>query len=188
MVRKEDTKSLLKSGYLPQSEAEQQMRQLGYGYDKTLSSMQTKVFISPQGKPTIVHRGSVTAKDWIDDGLIALGLGKLGHRYKDAVRVTKRAEDKYKQAADTVSHSYGGWLSENSLAHGEIVTYNKAAGLGDIFKQIPPNQTDIRTAGDLASLLSETQYGGTKQRIPNKNDLGSPLLNGVSAHFLNNLE
>lgn len=188
MVRKEDIKSLLKSGYLPQSEAEQQMHKLGYGYDNSLSSMQTKVFINPQGKPTIVHRGSVTAKDWVDDGLIAVGLGKYGHRYKNAVRLTKKVEDKYGQAADTVGHSYGGWLAENSLGHGLTTTYNKAAGLGDILKYIPPNQTDIRTRSDLASLLSETQFGGNKQRIENKNSLGNPLLNGVSAHFLNNLE
>ena len=188
MLIKKDIKPLLNSGYLPQSEAEQQMKQLGYGYDKTLSSMQTKVFVSPEGKPTIVHRGSVTAKDWFDDGLIAVGLGKLGHRYKNAVRVTKKAEAKYGQGADTVSHSYGGWLGEHSNAKGEIVTYNKATGLADVFRQIPPNQTDIRTIGDLASLLSQTQYGGNKQIIKNKNDTGNRILNGVTAHFINNLD
>lgn len=183
-MRKEHIKALLKSGYLPQSEAEEQMKHLGYGYDNSLSSMQTKVFVSPSGKPTIVHRGSVTAKDYMDDAMIGLGLGKLGHRYKNAVRVTKKAEQKYGQGADTVSHSYGGWLGEHSNAKGDIVTYNKATGLGDIFKNIPPNQTDIRTMGDLSSLLSVTQSGGNRQLIQNKND----TKNFINAHHINNLE
>jgi len=183
MVRKEHIKALLKSSYLPQSEAQEQMKHLGYGYDNSLSSMQTKVFVSPEGRPTIVHRGSVTAKDWIDDGLISLGLGKSGHRYKNAVRVTKKAEQKYKQGADTVSHSYGGWLGEHSNAKGEIVTYNKASGLADIFAELPPNQTDIRTMGDLASLLSKSQSGGNRQLIQNQN----ASKNYLTAHSINNL-
>ena len=183
MVIKKDIKALLNSGYLPQSEAEEQMRHLGYGYDNSLSSMQTKVFVSPEGRPTIVHRGSVTAKDWIDDTLIAGGLGKSGHRYKNAVRVTKKAQQKYGQGADTVSHSYGGWLGEHSNAHGHIITYNKASGLADIFKNIPPNQTDIRTMGDLASLLSKSQSGGNRQLIHNNHD----TKNYLTAHSINNL-
>ena len=79
-IQKNHIKHLLYSGYLPQSEAEQQMKHLGYGYDKQLSSMDTKVFVSPDGVPTIVHRGTSNVKDVIDDGLLSIGLVGLTYQ------------------------------------------------------------------------------------------------------------
>lgn len=188
VIKKQHRNALLKSGYLPQSEAEQEMHKLGYGYDRTLSNMQTKVFVSPEGTPTIVHRGTTTAKDIIDDTLLSIGLGKAGYRFKNAARVTKKAEQKYGKSADAVGHSYGGWLGEHSNAHGEIVTYNKAAGLGGFAKQINPHQTDIRTKGDLASLISLTHRGGHKETIePKHRSTGNSLIDAIRVHSLDNL-
>ena len=87
-----DTGDLLKASYLPQKDAKAKMAKRGYGYDDQLSTMNTKVFISPDGKPVISHRGTKTIKDIADDALVALGLGKWGFCYKNAKRITDKAE------------------------------------------------------------------------------------------------
>ncbi len=69
-----DFQDILKASYLPQRKAEELMASKGYGYDKDLSTMSSKVFISPSGQPIISNRGSVTAKDWLyEDTNAALG-------------------------------------------------------------------------------------------------------------------
>ncbi len=183
---RKDTGDLLKSSYLPQKDAKARMEKKGYGYDDQLSSMNTKVFVK-DGKPTIVHRGTTTVKDIIDDGLLAIGLGKYGFRYKNAKRVTEKAEKKYGQAADTVSHSLGGWLAENSGAHGNIITYNKGTGLGDLFtKKNSARQLDITTKGDLVSALGATQ-NANKEVIDNRFKSKDPIKNLLNAHGTDNL-
>ena len=176
-----DLGNLLKSSYKPQKEAKKDMKKLGYGYDNKLSTMEAKVFVK-NGQPTIVHRGSTTYKDIIDDGLLTIGLAKYGHKYKNAQRLTKKVEERYGKPADTVGHSYGGWLAENSNAKGNKITYNKAVGLGDLFKNGHKNQLDVSTSGDLVSGLGITQ-GGKKEIIDNKSFFSNPL----NAHNINNL-
>jgi hypothetical protein len=177
-----DKKALLQSSYLSQKHAQAKMKHHGYILDSGLSSMDTKVFVK-NGKPTVVHRGSTTAKDYVDDALLTVGLGKHGHRYKNAVRVTQKAEHKYGTAANAIGHSYGAWLGEHSGANGDITTYNKAVSLADVFKTMPPNQTDFRTANDLVSMLSQTQ-GGDKRTINGFYGTPSPLANGFISHGL----
>ena len=83
-----------------------------YTADPQLSSMNTKVFVDKKtNKPVVLHRGTTTLKDVLDDGLLSVGLGKYGFRYKNAQRVTKKAEEKYKQPAGVVGHSYGGYIN-----------------------------------------------------------------------------
>ena len=48
---RKDTGDLLKSSYLPQKEASAKMAKKGYTYDPQLSSMASKVYVSPDGKP-----------------------------------------------------------------------------------------------------------------------------------------
>ena len=184
---REDTGDLLKASYLPQKEAKAKMAKHGYGYDDQLSTMNTKVFISPDGKPVISHRGTKTVKDIADDALVALGLGKWGFRYKNAKRITDKAEKKYGQSADTVSHSLGGWLGENSGAHGNIITYNKASGLGDIgTKKNSSRQLDISTKGDVVSTLGKTQ-NANKEIIDNRFKSKDPFKNALNSHSTDNL-
>ena len=185
---RDDLGHLLKSSYLPQKEAAEKLKKLGYDYDHELSRMDTKVLVGKDGKPVIVHRGSKTARDWFDDGLIAIGLGKTTKRYQDAKEITKKVEQKYNKPADTVGHSYGGWLSENSGAHGNIISYNKAVGLGDIgTKKNSNRQLDVSTKGDIVSLLGNTQ-NSNKEIIKNKgyNPISS-LHNAFNAHKTDNL-
>ena len=183
---REDTGDLLKASYLPQKDAQAKMEKKGYKYDPQLSSMASKVYIAPNGKPVITYRGTKTVKDVIDDGLIGLGLGKYGFKYKGAQRLAKKVEDKYKQPADVVAHSMGGWLAENSGNHGNIITYNGASGLGDIGKKKPARQLDISTRGDIVSGLGTTQKAN-KEIIDNRFKSKDFFKNSLNAHNLDNL-
>ncbi len=137
----------------------------GYKIDEGLSKKDTRVWRKEGEKSVIVHRGSKTSGDWIDDGLISLGLGKHTHRYKQAQRITKRVRTA-DGGADSihVGHSLGGYLAEQSAEKNKDIayTYNKHSfGLqGSVYN---PNQTDVRTPGDIASLQS-TLFAGKNER------------------------
>jgi len=179
-------KPILNSSYQNQKEASKTLGKLGYTYDKKLSTNQSKVFVDSQGNPNIAFRGSKTAKDWlISDPLLALGLQNLDPRFKEAKALTKKVEKKYGKPVDVYGHSLGGKIAEESGAKGNIVTYNKGAGLGDIGKTIPKNQTDIRTKSDIVSALSLTQKHNNGDLI-NLNT--SILQNPIKAHGLDNLD
>ena len=178
---RDDLPYLLKNSYKNQKEASQNLQKRGYTYDGGLSNNETKVFVK-NGKPVIVHRGSKRLSDWAEDALILAGLGSTGYRQKQAERITKRVEQKY-GSADTVGHSLGGRLAENSGAHGKIITYNKAVGLGDIGKtKNNKRQLDIRNSGDIVSVLGHTQKSN-KEQI-NK---GLSFFNPIAAHNVNHL-
>jgi len=184
---REDLGDLLKNTYKPQKEAKANVAKKGYGYDDQLSTMNTKVYVSPTGKPIIAHRGTTTVKDVIDDGLLALGLEKYGFRYKNAKRITEKAEKKYGQSADAIGHSLGGSLAEKSGAHGNVLTFNKGVGLGDIFtKKNSARQLDISTRGDLVSGLGKTQ-NANKEVIDNRFKSKDFFKNSINAHGTDNL-
>jgi hypothetical protein len=179
-------KPILNSSYQNQKEASKSLGKLGYTYDKKLSTNQSKVFVDSEGNPNIAFRGSKTARDWlISDPLLALGLQNLDPRFKEAKALTKKVEQKYGKPADVYGHSLGGTLAEKSGAKGNIVTYNKGVGIGDIGKKIPKNQTDIRTKSDVVSALALTQKHSNGDLI----NLKTPILqNPLQAHGLDNLD
>lgn len=181
-----DTPDLLKASYLPQNQAIDLMKKKGYTYDKDLSSMQSKVFVNKKGVPVIAQRGSIRLSDWGEDGLILLGLGDLGFRQNNAKKLNYNVEKKYGVPADAVGHSLAGRLIENSGAHGNIITYNKAIGLGDIGKTFKKNQLDIRTKKDIVSGLSGTQKHNV-EIINQKKHNNSPIIEIINAHDANNL-
>jgi len=183
---REDTGDLLKASYLPQKDAQAKMEKKGYKYDPQLSSMASKVYVAPDGTPVISYRGTKTVRDVIDDGLIGLGLGKYGFKYKGAQRLAKKVEDKYKKPADVVGHSMGSWLAENSGNHGNIITYNGASGLGDLGKKKSDRQLDISTRGDIVSGLGSTQKAN-KEVIDNRFKSKDFFKNSLNAHNLDNL-
>ena len=183
---REDLGDLLKNSYQPQKIAKANLAKKGYGYDDQLSTMNTKVFVK-DGKPVVVHRGTTTLKDVVDDGLLALGLEKYGFRYKNAKRITEKAEKKYGQSADAIGHSLGGSLAERSGAHGNVLTFNKGVGLGDIFtKKNSARQLDVSTRGDLVSGLGKTQ-NANKEVIDNKFKSKDFFKNALNAHGTDNL-
>lgn len=182
-MSKAKVKPILESSYQNQKEASKSLGKLGYTYDKGLSTNQSKVFVDSQGNPNIAFRGSKTAKDWlISDPLLALGLQNLDPRFKESQRLVKKVEQKYNKPVNVYGHSLGGKIAEESGAKGSIITYNKGAGLGDIGKTIPKNQTDIRTNTDIVSALSLTQKHKNNDFI----NLNSGL-NPIKAHGLENL-
>ena len=184
---RDDLGHLLKSSYLPQKEAAEKLKKLGYDYDHELSRMDTKV-LTKNGQPVILHRGSKTLTDYYNDGLLFLGLEKHSKRFQDAKEITKKVEAKYNKSANTAGHSLGGSLAEKSGAHGEIITYNKGSGLGDIgTKKNSNRQLDVRADGDIVSLLGNTQ-NSNKETVKNKgyNPI-SGIHNAFNAHKTDNL-
>lgn len=163
------TTDILTASYQPQREAEQTLSKYGYKYDYELSNMENKVFFDPEtNKPYVAYRGSVTAKDWIGNAKLALGL--RDENAEKRIALAETVKQKYGQAPDTYGHSRGGYISEKAgeRVGGKTVTYNKATLPTDVFKKIRPEQTDIRKTGDIVSYLSPVQRGGSKKEVKPK--------------------
>jgi hypothetical protein len=187
---RQDLGKLLSSSYLSQEEASKNLSSLGYVRDPELSTMNTKVFVNESDEPLIIHRGSVTAQDWIDDAKIVVGLGKSTQRLKDAREITRKTEEKYKKPASSIGHSYGGYLAENSGGSGKIITYNKAAGLGDIATtKNRGRQLDVFASGDIVSQIAQKTQTANKQYVNNKrSSILKPIpLKALEAHDITNL-
>ena len=159
-----DLKDILSASYKSQKEAEAMLKPKGYTYDKDLSSITDKVFLDSYGNPLVLHRGSKrVVDDWLLSNLpLAVGLEKYSPRFQKGKEVVQKVREKYPGTTITsASHSLGGSIGERSGAD-KVITFNKGAGLGDIGKNIPGSQTDLRTKYDLPSLLSTYQTGGKK--------------------------
>jgi hypothetical protein len=144
---------------LPYDMGQRIVARFGYIQDLEHSTEETRVYLDSSLSPTIVHRGSITAEDWLlEDSLIITGLSSLlgSPRITRARAITEEVENLY-GPADAMGHSLGGRVAEESGAHGWIYTYQKAAGLADIAKTVNPKQTDYRTTGDIVSILSKFQ-------------------------------
>ena len=150
---------LIAATYMPLETANTYIGNRGYKIDTDLSDDDTMVFIDTSGKAVIGHRGSHTTRDWmISNPLVGMGFARIDPRHIKAQDITARVQAKY-GPADAIGHSLGGRLAEESGALGTIMTYNKAAGLGDLLKRpvARERQLDIRTSWDLPSTLSQGQ-------------------------------
>lgn len=177
-------KPILEASYLNQSEASSKLKNLGYTYDPELSTNESKVFVDKNGKPNIAFRGSKRVEDFLRTDLLqGIGLGSYDKRFQEAKHLTKMVEDKYGKPADVFGHSLGGKLAETSGTHGNIYTFNKATGIFDIGKKIPKNQVDVRTTGDVVSLIGTTQQHDNKIKTINSGDRGI-----IAAHDIKNLD
>lgn len=165
---KPDLKELLRASYESQKEAQQILEPYGYTYDPAISSITDKVFLDKNGNPVVLHRGSKRIfDDWLSSNLpLAVGLESGSDRFKKSKKVIEELRQKYpEKPIISVGHSLGGSIAEKSGADRSI-TFNKGVGFGDIGKQIPSTQTDIRTRYDLPSILSTTQTGGKRIELP----------------------
>lgn len=151
-------KTILKSSYQSNRDAEKELAQKGFTLDKELSGQRAKVFTSPSGKPHIVYRGTQNRHDVLTDAALALRMGRFTNRAKHTQMVNKQVEKKYGRPAAAYGHSLGGWLAENSGAKGGVVTFNKASNGSKVHNK---NQVDVRTHNDPVSML--TPKGGTHQ-------------------------
>ena len=187
MKKKKDqaeVKKILEASYQNQNEASKSLSDMGYKYDPELSTNESKVFVDPWGNPNIAFRGSKRVSDFLlSDAALAVGLETYDRRFQEAKHLTKLVEDKYHRPADVFGHSLGGSLGEKSGSKGDTYTYNKGAGIFDIGRTIPENQTDYRTTSDPISIISTSQkHKGLFEQIE------SPKFqNPLDAHGLNNL-
>ncbi|KAJ1629233.1 hypothetical protein T492DRAFT_840961 [Pavlovales sp. CCMP2436] len=205
-------KDLARASYLPLDQAATFGDSLGFTLDRQLSQVDTLVYTDKRtGKPTIVHRGSTTPRDFlVDDALIAFGSGRETQRQRRAREITAAAETKYNKPSNSTGHSLGGRLAERSGSRGSIITFNKAAGLADIPSfnftgrsqpqiQNGSRQTDVRTRLDPVSVLSSLGRRPTDQAplvvVPQRDQanrfLPGPVrlfVNAAKAHSLKNLK
>lgn len=120
----------------------------------------------------VAHRGTDKMRDLSADVAIGLGLEKYHPRFKRARRdVTKLQRENPDYEIVHTGHSLGGSLAQHTGKHvgsdkGRVVTFNKGAGIGSLFRKRGKNQTDYVNVYDPVSLLSSRQRGGQvkKQR------------------------
>jgi hypothetical protein len=160
----------------------------GYEIDPELSNGRVKVYKDLNSDQVIVaHRGSRGMKDWLDNVRYGLtGNIKNTETYKKHEAKHQKALDKY--GADNViavGHSRAGKYVEElnkDTPVKEVITYNKASGVSDLFRKNPSNQTDIRTGIDVVSALAPIQRSYNKViTIPSK------TFNPLIAHGTNAL-
>lgn len=180
-------KPLLEASYKPIENAESVALKYGYVLDRKLSVENTYVYVSTQtGFPLVVHRGSVSATDWLlEDVLIATGITSAFNnspRLALARDITQKTEAKYGLPTDAFGHSLGGRVAEHSGANGYIMTYNKAVGLFDARTQVSKNQIDYRSPKDIVSALSVFQPRETGAHIRHIEDTG--IINSHSVEAL----
>ncbi|KAJ1626789.1 hypothetical protein T492DRAFT_842907 [Pavlovales sp. CCMP2436] len=203
---------LARASYLPLDQAATFGDSLGFTLDQQLTQVDTLVYTDKRtGQPTIVHRGSTTPRDFlVDDALIAFGSGRETQRQRRAREITAEAETKYNKPSNSTGHSLGGRLAERSGSRGSIITFNKAAGLGDIPSfnftgrsqpqmQNGTRQTDVRTRLDPISALSSLGRRPSNQTplvvVPQRDQANrfqpGPVrlfVNAAKAHSLKNLK
>ena len=159
----DDLKTIFQGSYKPQKEFAEDISKIGYDYDPELSSMENKVFINREtGKPSIAYRGSTTVNDWIGNAKLALGF--KDPEAEKRIQLADKVKAKYGDIETIYGHSRGGLIAERAgeRTGAKVVTYNKAVVPSDIFKNIRPQQEDIRVKGDIVSLPSFFQTGGKK--------------------------
>jgi hypothetical protein len=156
-------KELFQASYDNPLDAEKRLSKYGYKFQSDISSPESKVFLDPEDKPIILHRGTHRVEDWGTD-LKSVLFSQEGRRTKQARELTEKVKQKYGKPVKAVGTSLGGFLAEQSGAD-EVLTYNKAVRPTDIFKQRKSTQTDIRTNKDIVSLPSIFQRGGKTKTI-----------------------
>jgi hypothetical protein len=162
--------AIFQASYEDPKIAAKTLSEKGYNFDTQLSTPESKVFVDEQGNAHIAFRGTHRVSDVLTD--IGVGLGIKTKRQKDAKDLAKRVQDKYKgRSVSAYGTSLGGNLAENAGVSGNVVTYNKATGIRDIFRSVPKTQFDYRTEKDIISLPSLLQRGGNKITLKsNKSD------------------
>lgn len=182
-----ELKNLIEASYQRNKKANEIGNKSGYHLDESLSNSEHKVFTDDQGNPYVSFTGSRKFSDWLNDGLLAVGLESLSPRFFTSKELMDRVHYKYNNKPTTVvGHSLGGSLAEySSNKNDKVYTVNKGVGLSGIGKHITNNQTDIRNITDPVSMLSITQSGKHKETIPK-----TAFINPIEAHkykYLNRL-
>ena len=154
----------------------------GFVLDKKISSKTAKVYVHPSGQVVVAHTGTYNSKDWLNNGVFAIG-GETAYRqtarYKSSEKVQKTAEKKYGAKNITViGHSQGSLLAQmlgkNSK---EILTLNKATRPQEMLygSSKKNKQFDVRSQGDVVSIFRNPFQKSKQKDIIIKNQTNNPL-------------
>ena len=173
-----DLKRVLKASYEPNKKAKKTLAKSGFELDKKLSGQRAKVFTNKKtGQGNVVFRGTDNIHDVGTDLTLPTGLMPVTKRMKHTKKVARKAEAKYGDV-NGFGHSLGAILTERSGVGGKIVTYNKASIGAKNRKK--GRQIDVRTSGDLVSILTPSHSNNIT--IDSKKD------NILKAHKLGHLK
>jgi hypothetical protein len=179
--------NLIDSSYMDNKGAKEKGLATGYLLDDELSNQNHKVFRDKHDTTIIAFTGTHNIGDVGTDALLAFGLHNYSTRFKESEQLVTRVRDKYgANPVLALGHSLGGRLAEHVNDKNLVdksITFNKGAGLGDIYKHIKPNQTDIHSNTDYVSFLSNTQRGGKHINNP-----GTIILDPLYSHGTNHLK
>jgi hypothetical protein len=183
VINPNQLKGLIQAGYQRNGPARDIAKKQGYELVDKFSNAERKVFLDSKKNPYIVNVGTRKFSDWGTNLALSVGLGRFTNRFKDSKKLVENVRKEYgnNRPITNIGDSLGGALAENSGGD-RIITTNKAAGIGSLFKTIQKKQTDIRTGTDPVSLLARTQFGGNKFTIRDTN-----FLDPLKAHSYKNL-
>lgn len=180
-------KDFLKNSYKNKNDQSNNLH--GFKRNEKLSGNRVQVYHNNENNKTIVaHRGTKDLNDVITDVKLALfpRSYKNSKRYQHSKNIQEQAEQQYgKDNITTIGHSLGSKLaSDLGKNTKEVITYNKPTFIRDLFKKPNPNETHIRTKGDVVSLLSP-YFDRTKTKTINKNN---SITNPLDAHNIDKLD
>jgi len=132
----------------------------GYLIDKELSNGRVKLYVSKTDGKTVleVHRGSSSAKDWLDNASYALGIPTKftgtfkTHQKKHNAVVAKYGAENIILIGHSRASLYIEELNRNQPVK-EVITYNGASPVGMDYLRKNQNQTDVRESRDLVSSM-----------------------------------
>ena len=179
-------KTFLNNSYINNNEQKKEID--GYKRDDKLSGNRVQVYHNPSNNKTVVaHRGTKDLNDVITDIKLSLfpNAFKNSKRYQYSKNIQEQAEQQYgKDNITTIGHSLGSKLASDLGRNSkEVITYNKPSYLRDYFKKSNPNETHIRTKGDVVSLLSPLFDWTKTKTIKNENSL-----NPLEVHSIDRLD
>ena len=136
-----------------------------YFLDNELSTDKTKVYIDKKTNDiAMVNRGTSDYKDVLTDAKLLFGYNDKS-RFGEAKDVFNKVKNKYTDKnIDLIGHSLGAKIAEtlgDDPQVKNIITLNKPTTPKDLFIKTKNNnkQYDIRTKGDLVSVLQPLQTG-----------------------------
>ena len=177
-----------------------------YILDNELSTDKTKVYIDKNTNDiAMVNRGTSDFKDVMTDAKLLFGYNDK--RFNEPKEILNKIKQKYTDKnIDLIGHSLGAKIAEtlgDDPQVKNIITLNKPTTPKDLFNKSKINnkQYDIRTTGDLVSVLqpfqtgqndiiikSETKNPYTEHKIDTLDRLDQDLVIGTGLKGLNQLE
>jgi hypothetical protein len=153
----------------------------GYELDHELSGQRAQVYHNKETNHTLVnHRGTASLSDWATDLKMGLFNDKKGKRFNHSKKVTKQAEEKYKDSTiSMIGHSLAGKLAQEANTNNhELITFNPAITPYDIGRKQKDNEYVVRSSRDPISAL----INYTKPNNDNNTTIQAKTYNPLTEH------